>query len=257
MNFIFYGVDFGHKPGEFCKRQTLDYHFISFFKTDFLYEQDGRLYRGNAGDMLILPKGSVVYHGPTPEMKSGFINDWMYIEGDDFFALTEKYSFPIGKPFKVGGRRTLSFCIEKIHEEISFTKVGYAQMCNLYMCECMLELYRAYLKENGINVKDKLDELRGEMARNPKRSWSLSEMAGFVGYSESRFSAIYRSIYSVSPINDLIKMRIEAAKSLLLYSTLQIGEIADAVGFSSVYYFSRHFKKITGISPSKYRSDYC
>ena len=48
-------------------------------------------------------------------------------------------------------------------------------------------------------------------------------------------------------------MRIEKAAGLLERSDQNIGEIADALGFSSQFYFSRIFKQSYGVSPSAYR----
>ena len=253
MEFIFYGEDFKHKPGEFCSRRIWDYHFISFFRTDFSYEADGKLLLGKSGDMLIIPRGSVVYHGPTPEMNEGFRNDWAYIDGEDFLTLLEKYPLPIGKPFSAGGSRSLSVAIAKIHKELSVSAVGCREMCDIYMREAIIELHRAHTKKAHELTRDKLDKLRGEMAREPKNEWSLSSMAKFCGYSKSRFCALYREYFSISPIADLINIRLESAKLLLTYSSLTVSEIAESVGFSSVYYFSKHFKKSLGIAPSEYK----
>ena len=87
------------------------------------------------------------------------------------------------------------------------------------------------------------------------RDWTLEKMAKMAGYSPSRFSAVYKNTYGTSPIGDLIAVRIKNAKLLLRYSTMRISEVADAVGFASLYYFSRHFKKLCGISPSEYRDN--
>lgn len=253
MDFIFYDTAFGHKPKEFCKRMVSDHHFISFFYTDFLYEKDGKMLIGHAGDVLILPSGNVVYHGPTAYMEEGFINDWMYVSGDDFLEEAKSLDIPIGVPFSVGGRCSLALCIEKIRTESSMMKLSHSKMCELYMRECMIDIARAYESKTQSDAKELFDALRAEMIRAPKNDWTLSSMATYCGYSESRFSAIYRDFYSISPIADLIKIRIENAKSLLSYSNMQISEISEAVGFSSLYYFSRYFKKSTGISPSDYR----
>ncbi|MBR0326200.1 MAG: helix-turn-helix transcriptional regulator, partial [Clostridia bacterium] len=46
--------------------------------------------------------------------------------------------------------------------------------------------------------------------------------------------------------------RIETAKNLLLSGNLSVSEVGDAVGFSSVYSFSRAFKKHAGLSPTDF-----
>ena len=51
----------------------------------------------------------------------------------------------------------------------------------------------------------------------------------------------------------LRQLRIEEAKALLDSHTLSIKEVAAQVGFTDSHYFSRTFKRITGISPSEYR----
>ena len=79
-------------------------------------------------------------------------------------------------------------------------------------------------------------------------------MASLVGYSESRFSALYKERFKVSPIADLIAKRVDEAKLLIKYGSLSLSEISSVVGFNSLYYFSKYFKKRTGMSPKEYRS---
>ena len=50
----------------------------------------------------------------------------------------------------------------------------------------------------------------------------------------------------------LSNIRIETAKHMLLSDNYSVSEIAESVGFSSVYSFSRSFKKTTGISPTDF-----
>lgn len=51
-----------------------------------------------------------------------------------------------------------------------------------------------------------------------------------------------------------ISQRIERAKELLVYNELTLSEIADQLGYSSVAYLSNQFKKITGFTPSYFKS---
>ena len=51
-----------------------------------------------------------------------------------------------------------------------------------------------------------------------------------------------------------ITHRIERVKELLVYNELSLSEIADKLGYSSVSYLSNQFKKITGLTPSHFKS---
>lgn len=258
MELTFYGVNFTHGIGEFSPRLRMDKHFISFFRTDFLYEKDGKLLRGSAGDMLILLEGSIVYHGPTPDMSEGFRNDWMYIGGDEFPKLLEKFPLPVGELFRVGGRHILAHAIERIASERADCAEGYEEMCNLYLREAVIELHRAYNRESAlVGNEEKIKKLRKRLISEPSHSWTLSSMAKLCGYSESRFSAIYKMLYGVSPVNDLISIRIENAKIMLLSGESTVAEISEACGFSSLFYFSKCFKKREKISPSEFKKLYC
>ena len=254
MEVVFCSSDFNHKKGEFCPRLRLDYHFISFFRTDFLYEKNGKLLRGCSGDMMIIPRDEIVWHGPTPEMTEGFRNDWMHIAGDDFIELVKKYELPIGTLFKVGGRHTLSHCIEKIKEEQATCSSGYQEMCDLYLRETIIKLHRAHQKELANRSDEKIKNARIRIIEEPWREWTLYSMSELCGYSPSHFSALYKEMYNISPVADLINIRLENSKMMLAYSSMSISEICDVVGFSNIYYFSKCFKKNMQMSPSQYRN---
>jgi len=49
----------------------------------------------------------------------------------------------------------------------------------------------------------------------------------------------------------IIRQKIERAKELLFYDELNLSQIADRLGYSSVAHLSAQFKKITGLTPSE------
>lgn len=51
-----------------------------------------------------------------------------------------------------------------------------------------------------------------------------------------------------------ITQRIERAKELIMYDELSLSEIADQLGYSSLAYLSNQFKKVTGFTPSYFKS---
>ena len=49
-------------------------------------------------------------------------------------------------------------------------------------------------------------------------------------------------------------MKIEYAKQLIRENQMNFTQISDFLGYSSIHYFSRQFKKISGMTPSEYAS---
>ena len=83
---------------------------------------------------------------------------------------------------------------------------------------------------------------------------SVDDIAKAVGVSRSHLYRVFMSNVGQSPIDYLTSYRISEACSLLKNSSLSIAEIAVSVGFFDQFYFSRVFKKVKGVPPSKYLS---
>lgn len=254
MNFIIYGIDQHHKRGEFCLKCAFSHYFLSYFRTDYIAEINGKLVRGKAGDYMILEPQKTVYHGPTPEATKGFRNDWLYLSGDGVGDILKKYPLPLNVPFRLDSTFYLSSAIEKIHKEKSFALVGYEEKCDLILTETLINMYRAYQRNERLTPTERLEQVRGEIMGECAKPWTVGQMATLSGYSKSRFAALYKSYYGISPIDDLIHHRIEQAKLLILYGNMHLTEIAASVGFSSLYYFSKCFKKKEHISPTEYKN---
>ena len=77
-----------------------------------------------------------------------------------------------------------------------------------------------------------------------------------VGLSESRFAGLYKNFYGISPINDLIRARVNAAVNALENTGKSISEIAESLGYNNLPHFIRQFHSIVGMSPASYRKDH-
>lgn len=82
---------------------------------------------------------------------------------------------------------------------------------------------------------------------------TVLELAEKLGVTEVYFRKLFRSVYNKSPSQYIIFQRIERAKSLMEYPFLSIEDCAERSGFSSVQYFGRAFKKVTGVTPARFR----
>jgi AraC-like DNA-binding protein len=83
---------------------------------------------------------------------------------------------------------------------------------------------------------------------------SLTKVAKAVHISANHLSDKFKEVTGVNFVDYIARRRTEKACGLLQNSNLRISEIALAVGFQSLSQFNRVFKKLTGKSPSAYRT---
>lgn len=81
---------------------------------------------------------------------------------------------------------------------------------------------------------------------------SNDTLAGLCGISTVYFRKTFEGVYGTSPIRYLHELRINKAKAILSGDFGSIGQVAESVGYSSVYHFSKMFRIYTGTSPSGY-----
>jgi len=72
--------------------------------------------------------------------------------------------------------------------------------------------------------------------------------------SRSQLQKLFREQHQCGVIELFLQMKIEFAKQLIREDQMNFTQISDFLGYSSIHYFSRQFKKITGMTPSEYSS---
>lgn len=82
---------------------------------------------------------------------------------------------------------------------------------------------------------------------------SLDKMAEIAGLSVFHFARAFRESFGTPPHSYLLRRRIERADHLLKKTELALSEIALSTGFSDQSHFARHFRRLTGVTPSAAR----
>ncbi len=88
---------------------------------------------------------------------------------------------------------------------------------------------------------------------NYMKKISVEEIARSSYLSTTYITKIYKEITGDTPINYLIRLRMEKALEILREGHFSIQDVAKKVGYDDPYYFSKLFKKRFGISPSSYK----
>ncbi|MBP7677957.1 MAG: AraC family transcriptional regulator [Thermoanaerobaculia bacterium] len=92
-----------------------------------------------------------------------------------------------------------------------------------------------------------------ELHARPGAPHQVEELARRAGLSPARFSRRIRALFGVSAAQLVVKVRIDAARRMLLDRQVPIARIALACGYCDQSAFTRQFKAVTGLTPAQYR----
>lgn len=74
------------------------------------------------------------------------------------------------------------------------------------------------------------------------------------GLNYNYLSTLFSSLEGITIEKYIIHLKVEKVKELIVYGELTISEIAFRLGYSSVQHLSNQFKRITGLTPSYFKS---
>ena len=113
----------------------------------------------------------------------------------------------------------------------------------------MLAMLYADMNAKSAILSPAMEYLEANL-HDPQLSNSL--LAEQLGFSEVHFRKQFTKVFGEPPHRYILNLRIRRSKQLLADGIFSIGVIAEQCGFSSVYHFSRAFKRSVGLSPSEY-----
>jgi len=104
-------------------------------------------------------------------------------------------------------------------------------------------------KRQGENIKRCI----AYMLDHYQEKIKLEELAKLLNMTPNYFCSYFKSYAFISPFQQLNRIRIQKASTLLSQSNSLIAEIAEQCGFDNMSLFIRKFKEVTGYTPSTYR----
>jgi len=103
---------------------------------------------------------------------------------------------------------------------------------------------------SGVQRPSLIEEVEAFIRSRIDQPLSVEDLARHAGQSLSSFAHRYRELAGESPYRTIVRLKMEAAKHLLVQENKSVKETADRLGFSSEFHFSRCFKRMEGLSPS-------
>ncbi len=107
--------------------------------------------------------------------------------------------------------------------------------------------------EGNTNLPESIRNAVHFLHKNYTKPADIAALARISNLSPSRFHAVFKSKIGVSPHQYLLRLRIERAKEMLVSDKNSVADVASAIGFEDAFYFSRIFKKHTGVTPLAFR----
>lgn len=223
------------------------------------YNVCGKRYEVKENQWFIIPQGEP--HVYSSDNSNPWTIYWVHFTGRAAPAFGDKCltpsEIPTGSTSRLTDRNSL-------FEEIFLTLSDNYSLDNLRYASSLLYTYLAtfrYLKNfrhynpqaARIDTNDIVGMAVRYMGENLEKQLTLSELAGYIGYSTSQFSLIFRNSTGHSPLSYFNMLKIQQACKLLETTDMKIKQICSKVGIDDSYYFSRLFTKTVGISPKKYR----
>lgn len=224
-----------------------------------LLEPQGKKLDINPGEILIIPPGKT--HSWEITMKSckavQVIHSPMLPEtyGDISILFGDMNSDC--RKIDIGKKATDSIA-GQLEAEAAKSRPADSMMIFVLLMEIFSLALRVFCrdeKQSGLNRKPEtaLKRALDYVQRHYREKITLEELAKNSCLGVSRFSEIFRNHTGEAPISYINKLRMEKARALLAYSQMSISQISEYLGFESIHYFSRTFKKHFKTSPSTLR----
>ncbi|NDW08572.1 AraC family transcriptional regulator [Dysgonomonas sp. 520] len=185
---------------------------------------------------------------------------WFHFKGEnvDMFQslIGRLITLPESDKSRFGDRFVLfEEMYQNLEKGYSPENLEYVSFCLMYFLASIkyLDQYRE------INVVKEVDVVQRAilfMKENLEEKILLKDIADHVGYSASRFGAIFTEKTSYPPMDYYNQLKIQRSCSYLQFSDLKIKEIAFRLGFFDAFHFSKAFKLEMEITPKEYRKRY-
>jgi len=250
------GIGCQYRPGDLAYRMRTDLYWRLHI---MVYVPEGVAQPG-----LLQPCQFAVWKNDTPypftdgyDLLTGFyfahfsgyriqeILDSCQLEPHKIYTLKESQVTQISQEF------------EAIFREFILRQPGYKELTAAMFTEILIHQGR-FVQENTPELQQA--HLRSQLAKTAvyihnhfTEDISVAQLAATEHMSERWYRSLFREAFGTSPSSYITDLRMAYARKLLRESNLSIAQVAQSCGYEDSLYFSRLFRKKTGIPPLAYR----
>ncbi len=242
---------------------------------EMVYVDSGMVEIQRDEETLILKQGEVIFHEPnefhTIKSYHGSPNVFVvsFVCKSTVMSCFRKYKALLN----IALRPVVSSIIseaentyntnEKGREKVSIKQqgpIGGEQLVKTYLEQLLILLARDISYKDDTSIfpsKESMEtylvaEIKEYMKGRLTEKVDAGGICGYFGYSRAYVSRLFKSQCGTSLMKYYMEKKIELSKTLIREKRYNISQISNMLSFDNPQYFSRVFKKVTGLTPSEY-----
>ena len=209
----------------------------------------------NPGQLIILPPGKPHSYASTADNPWSIF--WIHVKGKYLDSFYKAWPLPeavnISDIYDKRIRDIFNQCFVILAAPYQAEEFFY--LCQL--AATLISLIPSVSKQSARGLTSSglmgIEAAISYMKSHLRKTVTLEELAAASGFSPSHLHYLFRTSTGYAPVEYFLRMKIQAAARDIVFSEIPIHSIANAYGINDPYYFSRLFKKISGLSPAVYR----
>lgn len=210
------------------------------------------------GTSYVLEPGVVLHAGPDIPVSKEVIGDmyWQYALVHYQLPKEEASSFPLfNEHFLIytGANTRLADLIGQLRQSYTAPGVMSAMKSKVLFMSLMEEMIVSAKRQLHDDNAQLMAQAVEYIRQNYADPISVAKISTQFGLERRRFAYLFERHTGLSPICYLTECRIRRSKELLSTCGCPISQVAECVGYTDSFYFSRLFKRQTGLSPTEYR----
>lgn len=201
------------------------------------------------------PAGTAMLYAPGQPIcyracRETYQNDWLRFSSDDPLVT----QFPLmGVPFPVSDTAYCHNLLKLLTWETSLSSADSELTISHLLQVLFLRLRQDTIRRETSTHAPQLLHLYKKIYNSPYLPWSIRSMAEELHLSAGYLQILYKKMFGVSCMDDVITSRIRMAREQLAYTEKPVSEIADSCGYRNVEHFCRQFRQQTGLTPGTFR----
>ena len=221
------------------KRIRKDYYFLYVMNGKIEYDNDVI----SEGDIIVFESEREISY----KKKGDFSYLWLHFTGFEAVGLISETIGMMNRKIHIGYHKDIEELFEKLFKEF-IIKDKYFETVTVCILKEIMSLTARYMNKSSVPLKS-----IAYIHENYDENISVKHLADMEELSLTAYRNLFKKHTGVSPNDYLINLRVNIACRLLSQTNERIGDIANKVGYTDQYYFSRIFSGKMKVSPREYR----